>query len=501
MTRDAEHTQTGYEDAASVVVNQATAPSSLAGGEDTRFYAVKAAVEHAMMDERGGKPCGCIIEAGCEARGYDDPGYAASGFIWQATNAILAALSPEAPARVGVALSDALDLWIVDGLKKADRRIMEIKPSGCDGMSSEDVESGRVSAYQLGFQNGVRSTLTDASFVIMNAAAEPSDGTREAIKEACDLLAERTYGNPARSPGHNARLVLEAALTPRHEAPAEPCKSCNGTGRELGSAFNRCSDCEAPAEAFNPAEGSPATRLQMGMIIAARDEAPSEGVGEVLDAAEQGRLAAVINMLEPVAENNETVRLYGKEVAVLLKALRARSSAPEAREAIAVFCEKRAEQCEMSDDVSQQVHGRGLREAAIVARTLNAPEAREVEAGCPNGHQPGCECDVAEEDVARSKPAAAAPSADKLRIDLWWNAEDWETTFDNIEDAYEAATNAEMRGVAALGRATQHDTVFAARIDIDTTGDGDADDYEIRLFATREEALAATPDALKGDAK
>ena len=95
----------------------------------------------------------------------------------------------------------------------------------------------------------------------------------------------------------------------------------------------------------------------------------------------------------------------------------------------------------------------------------------------------------------------AAPSADKLRIDLWWNAEDWEATFDNIEDAYEAATNAEMRGVAALGRATQHDTVFAARIDIDTTGDGDADDYEIRLFATREEALAATPDALKGDAK
>jgi len=33
MTRDAEHTPTGYEDAASVVVNQAPAPSSLAGGE------------------------------------------------------------------------------------------------------------------------------------------------------------------------------------------------------------------------------------------------------------------------------------------------------------------------------------------------------------------------------------------------------------------------------------------------------------------------------------
>lgn len=33
-----------------------------------------------------------------------------------------------------------------------------------------------------------------------------------AVEQACDLLAERTYGNAARSPGHNARLVLEAAL-------------------------------------------------------------------------------------------------------------------------------------------------------------------------------------------------------------------------------------------------------------------------------------------------
>lgn len=34
----------------------------------------------------------------------------------------------------------------------------------------------------------------------------------EAIRQACDLLAERTHGSPARSPAHNARLVLEAAL-------------------------------------------------------------------------------------------------------------------------------------------------------------------------------------------------------------------------------------------------------------------------------------------------
>jgi hypothetical protein len=38
------------------------------------------------------------------------------------------------------------------------------------------------------------------------------DRLREAMTEAIDLLLERTYGSPARSPGHNARLVLQAAL-------------------------------------------------------------------------------------------------------------------------------------------------------------------------------------------------------------------------------------------------------------------------------------------------
>lgn len=58
------------------------------------------------------------------------------------------------------------------------------------------------------------------SFVASLTYAE-SEGVREALlssllveaaKHACDLLAERTYGSHARSPGHNARLVLEAAI-------------------------------------------------------------------------------------------------------------------------------------------------------------------------------------------------------------------------------------------------------------------------------------------------
>lgn len=80
-----------------------TAPAAPAPEGGAGFYKVKAAIERAMMDERDGKPCGCIIEAGCESRGYADPAYAASGFIWAATDAVMQALAPreEAPAEAG----------------------------------------------------------------------------------------------------------------------------------------------------------------------------------------------------------------------------------------------------------------------------------------------------------------------------------------------------------------------------------------------------------------
>lgn len=52
----------------------------------------------------------------------------------------------------------------------------------------------------------------------MQAAMPAPAGVRvkaleDAMREACDLLAERTHGSPARSPAHNARLRLEAALS------------------------------------------------------------------------------------------------------------------------------------------------------------------------------------------------------------------------------------------------------------------------------------------------
>lgn len=47
------------------------------------------------------------------------------------------------------------------------------------------------------------------------------DRLRVAMREACDLLAGRLHGSPARSEGHNARVRLEHALasSPHADAP------------------------------------------------------------------------------------------------------------------------------------------------------------------------------------------------------------------------------------------------------------------------------------------
>lgn len=46
----------------------------------------------------------------------------------------------------------------------------------------------------------------------IDAAEARADRLAKVISKACDLLAERTHGNSARSPAHNARLQLEEAL-------------------------------------------------------------------------------------------------------------------------------------------------------------------------------------------------------------------------------------------------------------------------------------------------
>jgi hypothetical protein len=61
--------------------------------------------------------------------------------------------------------------------------------------------------------------------------SERVKGLVEAAQLACDLLAERTYGSAARSPGHNARLALEAALS---AIPGEAVLAGEGKGSAGG---------------------------------------------------------------------------------------------------------------------------------------------------------------------------------------------------------------------------------------------------------------------------
>lgn len=57
----------------------------------------------------------------------------------------------------------------------------------------------------------VRGNPKEAAELIGVLEAE-IDCLRLAMREAVDLLTERTLGSPARSPAHNARLTLEVAL-------------------------------------------------------------------------------------------------------------------------------------------------------------------------------------------------------------------------------------------------------------------------------------------------
>lgn len=50
------------------------------------------------------------------------------------------------------------------------------------------------------------------AFKCANGVFERVERLSAAMQEAADLLAERKHGSAARSPGHNARLCLEAAL-------------------------------------------------------------------------------------------------------------------------------------------------------------------------------------------------------------------------------------------------------------------------------------------------
>ena len=196
MTRDAEHTPTGYEDAASVVVNQAPAPSSLAGGEvhDAISLEVRMAMQDEMMasDANGGRVLQRIERAN------------------RAADAILAALSPEAPAREGVAA------------KPLDWR----KPTETTGH-----ETCELIAPGLG---GFYGLQRDADHWVVWQADDEYAFWKAETREAAIAKAESDW----------QRVFAAKALTPRHEAPVF---HANLMSHEDNEAWAKLDRREAPA--------------------------------------------------------------------------------------------------------------------------------------------------------------------------------------------------------------------------------------------------------------
>ena len=129
-----------------------------------------------------------------------------------------------------------------DLCRGADTRVMEQAADALEAQQARiaelEVENERLRLTMLGGEDvaGFASSLPLAQVLdsfrtyetalrdSANSAQALADRYEKALREACDLLAERTYGSPARSPGHNARLTLEAALSSqgRREGGEEP---------------------------------------------------------------------------------------------------------------------------------------------------------------------------------------------------------------------------------------------------------------------------------------
>lgn len=73
---------------------------------------------------------------------------------------------------------------------------------------------GRWNVYEVGHLDCDRTWVATFSteYLAKTFGSNRTAQLLTTMQEACDLLAERTYGNPARSAGHNARLRLEAAI-------------------------------------------------------------------------------------------------------------------------------------------------------------------------------------------------------------------------------------------------------------------------------------------------
>lgn len=155
----------------------------------------------------------------------------------------------------------------------------EITPDGADAILS--ALSSR--------PEGLGSSLRDTHRAPEAGVVEPP--LREHLEYARDLLMERRYGSPARSPGHNARLVIEAALSLLPAAPdtASPLDIL------IDDAFGKmkpfCKACQAiPKHGYCNMQGCPMPRPQQpvdGRLTPEKD-ANHQDNGGAASPAEQG---------------------------------------------------------------------------------------------------------------------------------------------------------------------------------------------------------------------
>lgn len=327
MTRDAEHTPTGYEDAASVVVNQAPAPSSLAGGEVDLH-----ALGFWEME------IGRLADG---AKGAEEFSAVEWGDLKRVLTQCLAALSPEAPAREGVA--KALYLKLIDTLKP----FAEV-------------------AEKLKHCHVVEICEPTPDNPSRNIIPMPREWFERAADDL-EVIAIQLHSDGVLSEGQTAKLTgldrVEVrkqvdALTPRHEAPA--------------------------SEGLRIVDEASDTKPAMF-------EAPAEGAGERERLAD-AYIAGAMSVHEYWTENPgeaprgdpEFGEAAGDYAYSTLADLRARSSAPEARE-------------EALGNLLAVIHGDGGHRALEVGTKQAALEAEKIVAGL-----------------------FAAPSADKLRDHLEW---------------------------------------------------------------------------------
>lgn len=116
-------------------------------------------------------------------------------------------------------LDKAIQFHAAAGRESLAIELAEIR-IGAASLESELAEA------QFGFERELALKQELAAHVVVlraeNARLLADNATlRSAAIEACDLLTERRYGSSARSPSHNARLVLEVVIGSTATTPAQ----------------------------------------------------------------------------------------------------------------------------------------------------------------------------------------------------------------------------------------------------------------------------------------